>query len=176
MPTNIKQSIIFKELTMFCAKPIIKNKFWIIEDSGKKIAALQVSDDNQYILSISDKTFFFENKEELTKNIELDFHDFNQDVKVTVSNTEINECYGFATSYKPHNEMYDVKKKLPLFTKSDKSKCLFCAGHYIIKFNTHWVKSFCPKLLTIERYPYKGPFKTEAIATNIMVLSNAKSN
>ena len=49
-------------------------------------------------------------------------------------------------------DMYDVKRKLPLFTKSKKSKSLYCAGYYIIQFEKGWVKSFCPKLITIERY------------------------
>ena len=57
--------------------------------------------------------------------------------------------------------MYDVKRKLPLFTKSAKVKSLYCAGYYIIKFDKGWVKSFCPKQITVERYETKGPFKTE---------------
>jgi hypothetical protein len=57
--------------------------------------------------------------------------------------------------------MYDVKKKLPLFTKSKKSKSLYCAGYYTIRFAKGWVKSFCPKLITLQRYDYKGPFTTE---------------
>ena len=31
---------------------------------------------------------------------------------------------------------------------------------YIIKFEKGWVRSYCPKLLTLERYPFKGPFRT----------------
>jgi hypothetical protein len=58
--------------------------------------------------------------------------------------------------------MYNVKKKLPLFAKSDKSKSQYCAGYYVIKFRKGWVKSFCPKLITLERYPFQGPFKTES--------------
>lgn len=57
--------------------------------------------------------------------------------------------------------MYDVKRKLPLFTKSEKSKSAYCAGYYIIKFDKGWVKSLCPKLITVERYEFKGPFKNE---------------
>lgn len=57
--------------------------------------------------------------------------------------------------------MFDVKRHLPLFTKSNKSKSVYCAGYYIIKFDKGWVKSFCPKLITVERYQYEGPFKTE---------------
>ena len=69
--------------------------------------------------------------------------------------------HGYPTSVIPFNTMYDVKRKLPLFTKSNKSKSAYCAGYYIIQFDKGWVKSFCPKLITIERYNFKGPFKTE---------------
>jgi hypothetical protein len=57
--------------------------------------------------------------------------------------------------------MFDIKRKLPLFTKSIDSKSLYCAGYYVIKFDKGWVKSFCPKLITLQRYTYQGPFKTE---------------
>jgi hypothetical protein len=43
-------------------------------------------------------------------------------------------------SVSPHNSMYDIKRKLPLFTKSEDSKSLYCAGYYVIKFDKGWVK------------------------------------
>jgi hypothetical protein len=70
--------------------------------------------------------------------------------------------------------MYDVKRKLPLFTKSNASKSLYCAGYYTIKFEKGWVRSFCPKLITIERYESKGPFNSEFEMK--AVLANAKSS
>ena len=57
--------------------------------------------------------------------------------------------------------MFDIQRKLPLFTKSEKSKSVYCAGYYLVKFNVNWLKSFCPKLITIERNQFMGPFKTE---------------
>jgi hypothetical protein len=69
--------------------------------------------------------------------------------------------YEYPCGSKPHNPVYNIKKKLPIYAKSNKSKSLYCAGHYVIQFRKGWVKSFCPKLITLERYPFKGPFKTE---------------
>ena len=57
--------------------------------------------------------------------------------------------------------MYDIKEKLPIFTKSKKSKSLYCAGYYLVKFNINWLKSYCPKLITLQRNKYLGPYKTE---------------
>jgi hypothetical protein len=124
------------------------------------------------MLSSSDGNSFFGKKEELIKAFGKNF--FGSKIKTTISQDDICEIYGYPTSCKPYNAMYDVQHKLPLFTKSNASKSLYCAGHYVIKFNKGWVKSFCPKLITIERNPYKGPFKTELEMK--AVLSNAKSD
>jgi len=61
-----------------------------------------------------------------------------------------------------------------LFTKSPKSKSLYCAGYFIIRFEKGWVKSFCPKLITLERYEYKGPFKTNLEMRTELSKANAK--
>ena len=64
--------------------------------------------------------------------------------------------------------MYSVRQKLPLYAKSAKSKSQYCAGYYVIKFRKGWVKSYCPKLITLERYPYHGPFKTETEMKSVL--------
>ena len=72
------------------------------------------------------------------------------------------EVHGYPCSQKPHNPLWDVQKNLPLYTKTPKSKSMFCAGYYIVKFETvNWRKAYCPKIITLQRYPYKGPIKTK---------------
>lgn len=154
------------------AKPIVDGKFWIVEQGGLKIATLHKKENNKFVLSSSNGEVMFNKKDELTKEFGKDFFLKNEKIKVTAAPTT--ECHGFPTSVKPYNAMYDVRRKLPLFTKSNASKSLYCAGYYTIKFNKGWVKSFCPKLITLERNPYQGPFKTELEMKT--VLSNAKSD
>ena len=72
--------------------------------------------------------------------------------------------------------MYDVKNKLSLFSKSNNPKSLYCAGYYCIPFEKGWVKSFCPKQITIERYNYSGPFKTDIEMRTELSRVNARSN
>ena len=67
-----------------------------------------------------------------------------------------------------------LSRRLPLFTKSEKSKSLYCAGYYIIHFDKGWVKSFCPKLITVERYETRGPFKTDIEMRQALSIANAK--
>lgn len=158
-------------MTEIHAKPIIDGKYWIVEQDGEKVATLQKKENNKFLLSGNSGDVMFNRKEDLTKQFGKDFFISNE--KVTVS-TFVKEVYGYPTSCKPFNAMFDIRRKLPLFTKSDSSKSLYCAGYYIIKFDKGWVKSFCPKTITIERYPYKGPFKTDIEMKAI--LSNAKSD
>jgi hypothetical protein len=138
------------------AKEIIKNKFWIVEDNGVKFGTISLNED-QYILSTPTGTKFYHTERQLTKALDkkLSWTDLE------ITETSAKEVHGYVTNSIPFNPMYDVKRKLPLFTKSDKSKSLYCAGFYIIQFDKGWVKSFCPKLITIERYNFRGPFKSE---------------
>lgn len=159
-------------MTEIHAKPIVDGKFWIVEQDGNKIATLHKKENNKFVLSSTTGEVMFNKKDDLTKQFGKDF--FLKNTKIKVTSAELNECHGYPTSCKPYNSMFNVQEKLPLFTKSNASKSLYCAGYYVIKFDKGWVKSFCPKSITIERYPYKGPFKSEIEMKQ--VLSNAKSD
>ena len=160
-------------MTEIHAKPIVDGKFWIVEQDGEKVATLHKKENNKFILSSTNGEVMFNKKQDLTKQFGEEFFLTSEKVKVTKTE-EVKECHGYPTSCKPYNAMYDVQRKLPLFTKSNTSKSLYCAGYYIIKFDKGWVRSFCPKAITIERYPHKGPFKTEFEMKQ--VLSKAKSD
>lgn len=149
----------------FKAKPIIDGKFWIIEDHGNKIGTLQKDDTDKFVLNAKNTRSVFKDIKSLEKNFGKNFFISAKKDDETVTN---NEIYGFNTNCEPHNPMYDVKKKLPLFTKSNASKSVYCAGYYAIKFDKGWVRSFCPKLITIQRYESKGPFKTEIELRHIL--------
>ena len=138
------------------AKPIIKDKFWIVERDGDKIGTISVNDE-RFMFSSKEGVRFFDNKRQLERKLGKTVFEVDDTIKVSLDKT----VHGFPSSTVPYNAMYDVKKSLPLFTKSAKSKSLYCAGYYIIRFEKGWVKSFCPKLITVERYETRGPFKQE---------------
>ena len=142
------------------AKSVVKNKFWIVENNNERIGTLSWNDD-RYMFSSKVETCFFDNERQMSKRFgtKINWTDSNNNSEVKDSPELV--VHGFPTSVKPYNTMFDVKNKLPLFTKSVKSKSSYCAGYYIIRFDKGWVKSFCPKLITVERYEYKGPFKTD---------------
>lgn len=152
---------------MLKAKEIIEDKFWIVEDHGEKVAIIQPGSDGSYVYTMKGEKERFTTLSQLTDthNIRLEKRD------TSIIATPIAAAYepifddgfivhGFPSKFKPYNEMYDASKKLPLFTKSAKSKSYHCAGYYIFEFESGWTTSYCPKLITIERYKFKGPFKS----------------
>jgi hypothetical protein len=148
-----------KSMNELHAKPIIDNKFWIVEQDGEKVATLRKDEDNRFVMSNEQGIKIYNTKESLTRQFGKDF--FVVNIVKEARDAEPNEVHGFTTSTAPHNAMFDIQRKLPLFTKSSDSKSLYCAGYYVIKFEKGWVKSHCPKLITLQRYDYRGPFKTE---------------
>ena len=120
-------------MTEIYAKPIVDGKFWIVEQDGSKIATLHKKENNKFVLSSTQGEVMFNRKQDLTKQFGEGF--FLNSNKVKITQSDPYECHGFATSVKPYNSMYDVRRRLPLFTKSNQSKSLYCAGYYIIKFN-----------------------------------------
>jgi hypothetical protein len=151
------------------AKEILGGKFWIVEEDGENVGTISYNDE-KYMLSDRHGTRFFENQRQLKKTL-------GEDVTWTalrLAKDYTKEVHGYPTSCQPYNPVYDVKHKLPLFTKSSKSKSLYCAGYYVIRFEKGWVKSFCPKLITVERYENEGPFKTEIEMRQELSRVNAK--
>jgi hypothetical protein len=129
--------------------------------------------DDRFMVSEIRGTTYFDSKKALKntfgKNVLIN------DITDTSNAIEADkEVHNYPTSTVPYNTMLDVQRKLPLFTKSSKSKSLYCAGYYIIKFDKGWVKSFCPKLITVERYETKGPFKSDLEMRLALSNANAK--
>ena len=157
---------------MIKTKTILKDKFWILEDEGVRVGTLSIAED-KFMFSGPTGTKYFNSERALKKTFGDGVHINEVPVEEIKIDTNA-EVYGFPTSTTPYNPLLDVQRKLPLFTKSKKSKSLYCAGYYIIHFDKGWVKSFCPKLITVERYETKGPFKTDIEMRQALSKANAK--
>ena len=170
------------------AKTLVKDKFWIVEQNGQKLGTLQKKEDDGWIfLSKQDKRQVYHTQESLFTKFGFNIFENNQPVpkeieeekavnKWDVKQAENFEVHGYPCSQKPYNPLWNVQKGLPLYTKTPKSKSMFCAGYYIVKFETvNWRKAYCPKIITLQRYPYKGPIKskTEMVAQLNEALKNS---
>ena len=143
------------------AKTLVKDKFWIVEEHGQKLGTLQKKDDNGWIfLSKKDHRQIFHTQESLFTK--FGFNIFEEKIKEPIiEQPDTLEVHGYPCSQHPFNPMFDVQKQLPVYTKAPKSKSQFCAGYYIICFEKGWRKAYCPKMITLSRYKYKGPMKTK---------------
>lgn len=140
------------------AKPVIKNKFWIVEDDGEQVATIQAIDDGSGV------TYVHGDHRERFHSIKLlssryNIHIARSEFKNKKSSTY--EIYGYPVVCKPYNPLFDVQRRLPIFTKSSKSKSFYCAGYYLVNINETWTKFYCPKLIILNRNTFFGPFKQE---------------
>ena len=145
------------------AKTLVKNKFWIVEQNGENLGTLQKKEDNGWIfLSKKDSRQVFHTSESLFTRFGVDIFEQSNTPKIEdeIQNDNF-EVHNFPCSQHPYNPMFDVQKQLPVYTKTPKSKSQFCAGYYIICFEKGWRKAYCPKMITLSRYEYKGPMKTK---------------
>jgi hypothetical protein len=141
------------------AKTLLEGKFWIVEQGEERVGTLSKDEEDRFMYQNKKGTRIF--------NTEIAMKKFLGKIVFTSKELEESkvtggqEAYGFATSSVPITSMFDIKRKLPLFTKSKKSKSFYCAGYYIIKFKKGWLRSFCPKLTTLDENEYKGPYKLQ---------------
>lgn len=144
-------------MTELIAKPVVKNKMWIVESAGTKVGNIMVVEEGGVV-------YIHDNQREMFASIKMISAKYNIEFvkaeKPKAVKQESYDVYGFPVTGKPYNEVLDVQRYLPIYTKTNKSKSFFCAGHYIVKFSETWVRATCPKLITLNRYEYQGPFKT----------------
>lgn len=152
---------------MTLAKVLIPNKSWLLEDHGIKLGTLNKEKRGFSLLYQGQKIDVGSMKDVKEKIGEI-FFETPAVLPKPVVKKEGYSIYDFPCGSKPYNPLYNIQKKLPIYAKSNKSKSQYCAGYYVIKFRKGWVKSFCPKLITLERYPFKGPFKTETEMRSVL--------
>ena len=148
---------------MLKAKSIVDNRFWVVEnDAGERIGTI-AQKNNKVSYRVGDISEDFPDFAEMAreKNVSITRKTSARKKPVVIDK----DVYGYPTNHTPHNIIWNVQMKLPLYTKTAKSSSYHCAGHYIIKFDRTWCKSYTPKLITLQRYPYQGPFKDKAEQT-----------
>ena len=140
---------------MIVAKPVIDNQYWILKQDDQKIGNIQASEDG-YQITIQNKIASYKTIPMLSRKENVEFEPAEKSTKPLP-----NQVHGYDTGCKAYNGMWNVQLKLPLFTKTTKSKSWFAAGWYSVKQHRAWKITRNPKLIVLERYKYQGPFRTE---------------
>ena len=152
------------------AKPVVKDKFWVVEDHGTRVATIQATVDGGFVYVHDDEREHIPSLKLLKQKYNIKFGAASKPPK-----EETVTVYGYPITGRSYNQVYDVQKKLPVYSKTPKSRSMFCAGYYLVKINQAWIENFCPKSITLNRYSYLGPFKTEQAMKQCLKEQNAKS-
>jgi len=139
---------------MIKAKPIIADQYWILRDESKKIGNIQAMPKG-YSVRINGRESTFDDLKLVKKLAGISF-----DI-VTTGKKADNLIYGHNPKGRAYNVMFDVQRHLPLYTKTRKSKSWYAAGWYRVCQHGVWITMENPKLITLQRYEYQGPFNTE---------------
>lgn len=153
-------------MTELIAKPIIKDQYWVVTDGERKVGNVQANSAGFEVM-LNGSTLQFNNTDDIKKKTKIRF----QVLKSNKTKAEI-PYPEYPTTPKTYNNMFDIKRKLHLYTKNRKSKCYHAAGWFIIEQNGHKQAVFCPKYIFIQRYPYQGPFKSESEANSLLNTSH----
>lgn len=145
-------------MTELVAKPIVKNQFWIVTDGEKKVGNIEANNAG-YSVNLNGSFFQFDSTTDIKKNTKIKFENLK-----TIKTNNVVPYSEYPTPKKIYNSIVDVQKGLHLFTKTKKSKCYHVAGYFIMEHSQQEEVIFCPKYIFVQRYKYKGPFKTEAEA------------
>jgi hypothetical protein len=149
-------------MTELVAKPIIKDQYWVVTDGEKKVGNVMANSAG-YEVILNGSTIQFNNTKDIKTQTKITFQPMKS------NKTKFEMPYPeYPTTSKTYNNIFDVKRKLHLFTKTNKSKCYHVAGYFIIDQNGQKQVIFCPKYIFIQRYEYQGPFKTESEANSLL--------
>ena len=140
------------------AKPIIDKQFWVLQQNDQKVGNIeavtggfQVKINNQVVAQ-------YKSIKMVERNINIQFEPVIKKEKVKSSTHSV---HGYPTVSRVYNPMWDVPQKLPVYTKTNKSKSWHAAGWYTVKKGRRWAAMQDPKLIVLQRYPYQGPFHTK---------------
>ena len=145
------------------AKPVIDKQFWILQDGNEKVGNVEACAGG-YQVKINNQVVQFKTIKMAAQRVNIQFESSVKSKKINKS--PVNLVHGFPAVGRIYNPMWDVKMKVPVYTKNNKSKSWFAAGWYQVKKGRHWTVVQDPKLLLLQRYPYAGPFQDETAAND----------
>jgi hypothetical protein len=140
---------------MIIAKPVIANQYWILHQDNQKVGNIEACDGG-YQVKINNSISQYRTIDMAAQRAQIEFVpvDATADHKPDL-------VHGYPAAGRVHNAVWNIPLKLPLFTRSAKSKSWFAAGWYAVYRNRTWRVVQDPKLIALQRYKYRGPFQSE---------------
>jgi len=137
------------------AKPVIANQYWILHRDNQKVGNIEACDGG-YQVKINNSISQYRTIDMAAQRAQIEFVPAD-----ATADHKPNLVHGYPAAGRVHNAVWNIPLKLPLFTRSAKSKSWFAAGWYTVYRNRTWRVVQDPKLIALQRYKYRGPFQTE---------------
>ena len=147
-------------MSTLIAKPIIKDQYWVVTDGEKKVGNV-IANNSGVELRLNGTSSQYDSLSHISEKVSIDFDEKSIDKPYT----NIRPFNEYPTPDKLYNSVMEIKRKLHLFTTSPKSKCYHAAGWFMFD-NEELNIQFCPKYIFIQRYSYRGPYKTKSELLN----------
>jgi len=144
------------------AKPVIDKQFWILQKDNEKIGNIEACNGG-YQVKINNQITQYKTIRMATRDIDIEFEPAIKIAKPKTKTT-VDCVHGYPVAGKVYNPMWDVSQQLPVYTQTSKSKSWIAAGWYNVRKGRHWKIVQTPKLIVLQRYPYQGPYYSEAEA------------
>jgi len=154
-------------------KPITEKSWLVLTDDGlQRIALLSEQKDKLVLIAKGAKTPF-KNREEVNKffnedifNNLIESAEEEEEVEYFINGHPVDFDHPFEV--KADADIVNEHPEIPLYTKTEKSTVYYAAGYYCLGFPAGWMPAYCPKLSTINKYEYKGPFKSDKEMKSIL--------
>lgn len=141
---------------MIEAKPVIPNQYWILRQDDRKVGNIEVTPGG-YQVNLNGRSLIVNNLDSLGDQVSIDFQHIPRSGP---QGDAVHEVHGFPTSAPAYNAIFNVQHHLPLWTREPNSRSWLAAGWYQVKQHRTWRIVQCPKLIMLERYTYRGPFRS----------------
>ena len=138
------------------ALPVVDKQYWILKDNDRKVGNVEACAGG-YQVKINDQIAQYKTIKMVEQQVHVQF----ESAPKTVKEKPTNLVHGYPVAGHMYNPMWDVPQKLPIYTKTNKSKSWFAAGWYQVKKGRAWQVLQGPKLIMLQRYPYHGPFHSK---------------
>lgn len=139
---------------MITTKVVLKDKFWILQKDGASVGTMRIEPDHVSVM-LDGKSHRFLDVLEANKALEI-----NETPTASTAAGQLQDVYGYPTDLE---DVFNIKEEdgLPCYTKSKNSKVVHAAGWYGMMRNGLHAEAFCPKVNTLQSYPFIGPFRSQ---------------
>tara|TARA_B100001057_G_scaffold20858_1_gene19301 strand:+ start:7341 stop:7796 length:456 start_codon:yes stop_codon:yes gene_type:complete len=139
------------------AKEVLKNKFWVLVDKEDRVGEMESTDQGYKLQFDSKPGMTCKSLAEISRQIP----EFRVVRLKQQQPDEEKMCMGYPAKTKVHSPLWDMGLRVPVYLNAKNSKSWYAAGYYLVKFHRTWKTKFCPKIIALQRYEFRGPFKTQ---------------